>query len=522
MPVVRVESGALLGSEDSGICSFKGVPYAEPVGAAARWLPPVPRKPWSGMRDAVLDGPACAQFAARAGIALPGLRRKYFDAAGGNSFVREGDDCLLLDICTPSPERGARLPVMVYFHGGGFTGGGATFYPGRNFAARNVVYVAVQYRLGPPGFLHGSGLFDGDFCADNRAFLDQLQALKWVQENIAAFGGDAGNVTIFGESAGAFSVFQLCASPLGKGLFRRAIAMGGMPFTSAPAQDYHRLTADLLSAAGVKPGDKQALIAMDLPALRRLQGAITRTVFSRAAAERYGILGWSKVGFVGAAIGSGFLDASALTALRRGTPNNIDLLLGTCADDGQLFSLFLPFSRTLSARMFMNNLAGLAPGGDLAALIERYRALLPRLPRSQLYDKLNNDLFYRIPTIVAAEAHAAAHAGRTWHYELDLQSGIAGLRAIHGIDVGLLFGSECAASALLPAGDAAADVSKKMLDCWVSFATTGRPSAAGMPAWNAYDSATRTSMVFDRDTRSEQDRGSDLRRLWDGYRWERL
>lgn len=514
MTTVRVAEGQIRGTHARGLYIFKGIPYAEPLTGRARWLPPQRRKPWQEPFDAREYGPACAQFNLETATPLLRTRRRYLEAIGGMLRPLESDDCLRLNVWSPTVDAGAKLPVMVYIHGGGFTGGAANaLYDAAPFARKGVVAVVIQYRLGPPGFLHGGGLFDAEVCADNRGFLDQIEALHWVQRNIEVFGGDARNITIFGESAGAFSVYPLIASPLAKGLFRRAIAMGGMAETCAPADDYHRLTRDALLDVGVTAGNEEQLIALDKKAQQRLQGALSRRVFGRHASARYGAISQTRIPLLGAAIGTDFLPEAPLSAYRSGTSNPVDLMLGTCAADGQLFSLALPLPKALSARLFMGQLKGLLPDRDSTALIQRYRAAMPGASGTEIIEQINNDAFYRMPTIAAAEAHAAGASGRTYLYELEYRSAIDGLRAIHAIDVALLFRS-WPARQLIHDDEETDRLSELMLEAWTRFARDGKPTATGMPAWPVFDTGGRATMVFDRRTRTEHDVGAVLRQHW--------
>jgi para-nitrobenzyl esterase len=516
MTSVRVSSGIVRGSLENQVYSFKGVPYAEPIAGRARWLPPQPRREWTGERDATRYGPVSQQFASRAMLGpFPTARRRYLEAIGAFLPHTVGDDCLLLNLWSPTLDRNAKRPVMVFIHGGSLTSGAANqLYDGTDFAAKGVVCVAIQYRLGPTGFLHGAGLFDGDFCGNNRGFLDQVAALRWVQQNIAIFGGDPDCVTIFGESAGAFSVYQLTASPLAKGLFRRAIAMGGNPLTCAVAADYQALARDALADVGVKPGDEAALIALDAPQLLKLQSAVTSRIFGKAAPGIYGSLSGEKVAYMGAVTGTDFLPHAPLAAYRNGTANDVDLLLGTCADDGQLFSLMLPLSMTLSAKWWGKHLSAIMPGGDWMAARDFYKQQMPDAGTLRVCEQLNNDAFFRMPTIAAAEAHAAQQPGRTYLYQVDYCSAIRGLNAVHAIDVALLFGERSAARGLSARDEQTRRLSTMMLDAWTRFAATGKPVAPGMPAWAPYETSRRATLVFDRNSRSEADYGGELRRYW--------
>lgn len=498
MSTIHTRQGAIRGSVDDGIHVFRGIPYAEPLLGAAKWLPPRPRQAWTGVLDARTYGTACMQFGRR-GLRLPfpRARRRYLDAIDGFRSVVEGDDCLRLNVWTPTRDRDARLPVMVWIHGGSFaTGAANAFYDCAPFAREDVVAVAIQYRLGPLGFLHGAGLFDGDLCADNRAFLDQIAALEWIQDNIACFGGDPGRVTVFGESAGALAVYHLAASPLGKGLFRRAIAMGGMPGPSAPAHEHHQLTRDALQEVGVAPGDSRALVSLDRPALARLQNAVFTRIFRTRDPQQYGSISRQGIIHWGAATHTAFLPQAPLANYRSGTPNDVDLLLGTCRNDGTLFALSSTLGRYLSARVFANHIGGLIPDHDLAALLAHYRAALPGSGMRAVYEQVINDACFRIPTLQAAEAHASAHPGRTWLYQLNCESAIPGLGAIHGIDVALLFRTS-PGIALLRDDSKTLELSARMRKAFTTFARTGVPTAAGLPTWMPYDGKSRATMVLD-------------------------
>lgn len=514
MTTVDTSCGKIRGDCTSGIYAFRGIPYAEPLAGAARWLPPVPRRPWTGVRDARRYGDACLQFRPRSALLpFPAARRRYFEAINGLLDSCEGDDCLVLNVWSPTLDVSARLPVMVWIHGGSFTSGVANgFYDGTALACHNVVAVAIQYRLGPLGFLHGAGLFEGQLCADNRGFLDQLAALRWVRENIACFGGDPDNVTVFGESAGAVATYLLAASPLSKGLFRRVIAMGGMPGPSAPAQEHHQLSRDALRDVGVLPGDQRALVALDRPSLVKLQAAIFRRIL-RAAPDQYGSISRRKIIHLGVATETDFLPQPPLENYRAGTPNRIDLLLGTCRNDGALFSLSLPIGRYLSARIFASHIGGLIPNGDLASLLAHYRAHMPGASLGAVYEQINNDACFRMPTIDAAEAHAAAHPGQTWLYQLNCESAIPGLGAVHGIDVALLFRTAPGVRLLREDAESLC-LTLQMREVVTTFARTGRPAAVGLPKWAPYGPTDRATMMLSRYSRLVFNLDAPLRRYW--------
>jgi para-nitrobenzyl esterase len=311
--VVRTETGAVRGvaAARPGVVVFKGIPYAAPPVGPLRWRPPQPAKPWSGVRPATEFGASCMQH--ERNEFLP-WTEEYL------AHNETSEDCLFLNVWTPRPGSSAHLPVVVFIHGGAFTEGAGSIaiYDGTNLAATGLVVVTINYRLGVFGFFahpeltaesdhHGSG---------NYALLDQIAALRWVKGNIAKFGGDPNRVMIWGQSAGAFSVNDLLASPLAAGLFERAMADSGIGVTGLPMQPLK--TAE---EAGVKFA--QAHHASSLRALR----AIPAADLLSGPQDRFG------------PIVDGWVLADTPQALSaKGTDNDVPVITGYQANDGLLFS----------------------------------------------------------------------------------------------------------------------------------------------------------------------------------------
>ncbi len=254
---VQTQSGSLRGVALDGIDSFKGVPFAAPPVGDLRWRAPRPPAPWTETRSAETYGPACIQFASYA------------------HAPNQSEDCLTLNVWTPSAKAGAKLPVMVWIHGGGFVAGAGSFYDGTRFAKQNVVLVTVNYRLGRLGFFAHPALTSPADGADF-GLLDQIAALKWVRANITVFGGDPANVTIFGESAGGISVNYLMTSPLARGLFVKAISESGFgraPGTPLGAAEAHGTA--FAKTVGVEGVDVKAAAALRaLPADKLIGSAV--------------------------------------------------------------------------------------------------------------------------------------------------------------------------------------------------------------------------------------------------------
>lgn len=249
--VVKTADGELHGNLVDGVHEFLGVPYAAPPSGANRLRPPQPVEPWSGVRDATSPGPSPAQ------VAPP--------ESAGSDWDTEvtGEDCLTLNVWTPDPGAGG-LPVMVWIQGGMFEIGATAAYDGRHFARDGVVCVVINWRVGADGFL-----YLGDEFA-NLGLLDQIAALEWVHEHIASFGGDPGNVTVFGESAGAMSIGVLLAMPRAEGLFRRAILQSGAAHHTISAETASRLGHRLAQTLGVPPA-RDAIAALPVERLLEAQ-----------------------------------------------------------------------------------------------------------------------------------------------------------------------------------------------------------------------------------------------------------
>ena len=263
--IVRTEQGRLAGVRADGVVSFLGIPYAAAPVGDLRWRPPGPAPSWRGVRRATAFAPACMQT----GVSMP-----------GEPPPRTSEDCLYLNVWSPSPRRGGRAPVMVWIHGGGYTNGSTALplYHGDQLARRGVVVVSIAYRLGPLGFLAHPDLTAELGSSGNYALMDQIAALRWVHQNIAAFGGDAGNVTVFGQSAGGMSISLLMASPRARGLFHRAIAQSGgvfEPLQLAPHYQLANAERDGVEYARSLGADNIATLRR-LPAERLLEGASRR------------------------------------------------------------------------------------------------------------------------------------------------------------------------------------------------------------------------------------------------------
>lgn len=483
-------SGTVRGARRGEHLAFAGIPYAEPPIGPRRFLPPRPVEPWTGARDALEPGPVAPQDPL---VPFP------FRAAGP-----ESEDCLTLNIATPGLDDGRR-PVLFWIHGGGLSHGAGSqpVYDGGPLAERgDVVVVTINYRLGALGYLYLGG-HGGDAwgAATSAGQLDQIEALRWVQANIAAFGGDPDNVTIFGQSAGALAVHTLLAMPAAKGLFAKAIAqsgtavgLGGVEIATAAAGAY-------LERLGIPDGDHEALLAVDVGSLLRAQG-------SRGALQPV--------------VDGDSLPQAPMRAVRDGVAHDVPLMVGTARDEHKLYvdpkrpplddaELEQRIRRTIPRRA----------ADQVAEVIDVYRT--SRAERGLPHD--NNDVLdavitasrFRTPALRLAEAQLA-HQPATFVYQVDWESPArrGALGACHGIEIPFVFGTlgRSGHDAMSGSGPEADALSAQMMDAWIAFARTGRPGHAGIGDWPAYDLTARSTMVFGRASAAVSAPFEEERQLW--------
>jgi len=495
-PVVQLRDGAVRGRVDSGVAAFLGIPYAAPPFGPHRMLPPQPVPAWAGERDATSFGPTVPK-----GDYPPQYAPLFPEV------VIPGEDCLNLNVWTPDPGSGAGgLPVLVWIHGGSFMNGSGSVgaYDGAAFARDGVVCVTINYRLAAEGFL-----FLGDGIA-NLGLLDQLAALRWVQENIAAFGGDAGRVTVAGESAGAMSVTTLLSMPLAAGLFGQAIAQSGAGAHTLTADEGRMVGGYLAEALGVPP-DRDSITAVPLEKFVRAASDLVVEVQTAPDPARWGQLTLSLLPFAPTVDGS-VLEAAPLASLSAGQGGNVPLLIGSNRDEARLFlvaAATIDFidEPTLGAVAGAYGLSGEA----LAA----YRGNRPGASAGDLLAAVITDWFFRIPAIRVAEARAASGAGHTWMYRFDHPEPRDNHRfgASHAAEIPFVFDTATREELRPLIGDApSATVADRTHRVWVDFITSGDPG------WARYDVERRTTGLLSDAVSAADDPAGDERALWDGIR----
>ena len=488
--VVKTRYGEVRGSVTDGVHTFKGIPYAAPPFGTNRLRPPQPVAPWSGVRDALTFGPKPPEPPHPPWVP---------------ELASPGEDCLNLNIWSPDLGSAGR-PVMVWISGGLFEyhGTGASpWYDGSCFARDGIVCVTINYRVGADGFLY---LGKGDA---NRGLLDQIAALQWVQENIAAFGGDPGNVTIFGESAGGMSVGTLLSMPRAEGLFRRAIAQSGAAQHVTSAATAQRISQYLAEKLGVA-ATREAIAAVSLDRLFAAQVELKADVDAHHDPERWGevaanLLPWEPV------IDGDILPARPIDRIVAGAGAGIDVMVGTNTDEWRPFLVANGAIEQVTNEALVAFVA--AYGLPVEAALATYRAAHRGASAGDLLAAVQTDWYWRIPAIRVAEAHAKSPSA-TYMYEFAWRSpqfnGLLG--ACHGLEIAFVFDTLGNGTEPLLGTDPPQQLADTMHAAWVAFASRGNPG------WPKYDLKRRATMRFDTTSEVVDDPRSAERALWEGLR----
>ena len=497
--VVTVAQGRLRGVWRGDLWSFSGIPYGRAPIGALRWRPPLEAERWSEVRDASTFGPIAPQSAAVPGVTSPA------DPAASEPH---SEDCLSLNVWTPElPESPTLAPregraVMVFIHGGGFTSGsGSVFLYRGGELVRNgdAVVVTINYRLGALGFLGHRDLDDPDGLIGNWGIQDQLAALRWVHDNIAAFGGDPGAITIFGESAGGFSVSTLLGTPAAKGLFRRAIVQSG----GAHVHTLHEAE---------RSGDRLASVLGLASCTRALLESVPATELVAATEElgkRRPDPGMLPLPFLPVVDGV-LLPDHPLAAVADGAAADIDLLIGTNRDELTLFGLGNPALMALDDDGVTHWVDNAAPDLPGAEVIDAYRSARQTRQESieanAIWVAVGTDIVFRWPSLQLAAAHVS-RASRAFVYLFDWESPAFGgiLGSCHALELPFVFGTVNDPSVQVFTGDGPAveHLSRQMQRAWLAFANTGDPSHDGIGSWRRWEPAERATMIFGPDTRPE-------------------
>jgi len=489
--IVETTGGKVRGEPRQRIVRFRGIPYGAPVSGEARFRQAAPAKPWPGVLEATTLGPACPQNrnATMGLFALPEIQALVGPAITISQPMDE--NCLALNVWTPALAPGAhKKPVMVWLHGGGFFAGssGSAPYDGERLAdVGDVVVVSLNHRINVFGFLYLGEIAGEDYRAGNVGLFDIILALKWVQANIAAFGGDAGNVTIFGESGGGAKVSVLSSMAAAKGLFHKAIVQSGSNGTALTPAAATAMTDKVMKNAGVERSDWRRLLSAPSMLLVNA-GALDPSV--------------AKLGPV--ADGVTIPEADLL----RGPPRGgvVPMIIGTTNDEARL--LFAGDQAAFSTdaaglRTRIAALIGKSPA-DADLLIAAYSAAHPGMSPADLFFLMGTDLAMRNKAVRQAD-HRVGVGAPVYMYRFDWRSTLFGGKygAVHGIDIPFVFDrpDSLGAAGTNPARFALADAVSR---AWARFSWTGDPNHPGLATWPRYDPDKRWTMLFDEKSKAVQ------------------
>lgn len=508
--LVRSGAGLLRGVRSGRVRVWRGIPFAAPPVGPLRFRAPQPVRPWNGELAADAFGHLPVQPRSPAGAGGSGRRSVDEDSLTLNVFVPDVPDAPAAhDDDAPDNAPGPRgLPVLVWIYGGAFSVGAGANHPAERLAqAAGAVVVTLNYRLGALGFLDFSVLSTPERRFDaNVGLLDQIAALEWVRDDIAAFGGDPGNVTVVGESAGALSIVTLMCVPRARGLFHRAIAQSPAP-DAVLSRDFGALCArQFVGFLGAGSGAAEGVAALERATPEQLVAA-SRALTRYHQEASPGVLVPAPV------VDGDLLPRPPMEVFEAGESAPTPLLVGTNDNEGRLFQVFRSFTGEEMVPTSTARLARMFALTDPAAA-HRVLAGYPGYPSPRVRAQVIGDKIFWVPTIALADAHS--RHSPTFVYRFDQSTPwlrAVGLGATHGTDLGFVFGQVIDPISPFGSSRAARRTSARMMRLWGAFAADGAPDVR----WPAYDETTRATMIIDDAWRVENDPRGYRHRLWAGY-----
>ena len=482
--VVEIDTGQVRGYVNEGISVFKGMPYGASTAGANRFRPPQPAEAWTGIRESVEYGPSAPQTLGSDGRLAPG----------------QSEDCLVINVWTPEANSNKKRPVMFWCHGGGFTNlsGSSPSYDGTNLCKRgDVVVVTVNHRLNIMGFTHLAELGGEQFAhAGTAGMLDLVAALQWVQRNIEQFGGDPGNVMIFGESGGGRKVGTLLAMPAAKGLFHRAVIQSGPTIQLASAEAGTRQASSVMEALGLRSGDMRGL--QNAPVERIIGAYLSMSDQSSTDSSSFAPV-----------VDGDALPASPFHPTASAVNPDVPLIVGANRTELTLQMRGDTAAFNLDEAAMVRRLQPIL--GDMTQeIIDVYRSDQPDASPSELFFLIISDRTYVVPCTVIAERRAALNAApvRSYYLTWETQTFNGRLMTPHALDIPFVFDNTHAERTVYGFTTGTAEersMADKISDSWIAFARSGNPDTGKLPDWPAYSSSSRQTMVLDNQSRIVED-----------------
>ena len=487
---VTTNTGKVRGRIVNGVNAFKGIPYGAPTGGANRFMAPKPAEPWTGVRDAFEFG----HYAPQSNRPRGEKQRQFFRILGASKPNDSSEDCLYLNVWTRSVNDGRKRPVMVWFHGGGYDqgSGGSIGYDGAGLAARqDVVVVTVNHRLNVLGYMFLGDTGGSEFEASaNAGQLDLVAALRWVRDNISAFGGDPNRVLIFGQSGGGGKVSTLLGMPGAKGLFHRAVIQSGAALRGGARDTATKTAETVMKELGLSKGQGRALQNVPLAAL-----------MDAGNKARFGPV-----------VDGLVLPANPFDPVATPLSADVPVIVGYTRTERTVYEVDSPDYGKLDEAGLLANVKRVL-GDDAQNVIDAYRARSPKATLYELSTNITGDAG-AMNSIRLAERRAALGKAPTYLYVFAWETPVMGLRAPHTIEIPFVFNhiDDCE-SMVGPVNDAMRKLEAASAGSWAQLARNGNPNHKGLPAWSGYSKDKRTVMIFDAPCRVEDDPTGQVRQI---------